>query len=149
MSDYIGFLVVSRKDGYLLEGKDHAAKVFERRADAQSACGALQNREVVRLRYDVAVQSLMEGSAFSFDCQEGLERFQKKVRNDMAHKPYLAKSQDHTLVRWKESDARPAENDSPGARMVSDAAAQAAAASQPSVETPKFNPAILVPERNQ
>jgi hypothetical protein len=144
MSDYIGFLVVNQEDGFCLEGKDHAAKIFEHRSDAISACGVMSKRTVFRLRYEMAIQSLLKGSAFMFDSDEGLARFHKKLRNDMAHKPYLARSQDRTYVRWKD----PAPGSGPAAGMAANAPVQTAPAGQPPVEAPAFNPAVLVREGN-
>jgi hypothetical protein len=141
----IGFLAVKQKDGYLLEGKDHAAKIFERYGDARSASGILEGRQVVALRYDEAVQSLLNGSAFCFDCDEGLARFHRRLRNDMAHKHFLAKSQDKTYVRWKKLVS----SDSAGAGLAADAAAQTAPPGQSPVEASVFNPAVLVREGNR
>jgi len=146
MNERIGWLVVKQKDGYLLEGKDHAAKIFEERTDARSASGILASREIVPLSYDAAVQSLLNGSAFCFDHDEGLARFHRRLRNDPAHKHFLANSQDRTYVRWKE---KPTASGQPGADLAANAAAQAIPPGPSPVEAPVFNPEILVGKGNQ
>lgn len=147
MSDNIGFLVVNQTSGYLIEGKDHAAKVFETLANARSACGVMQKWAPVRLRYTDAVRSLLKGSALCFDTEDGHAKFLKKVRNDMANKAFLTLSQDRNFIRWRVVAHDP--NASPGAGVVADAIAQTAPASSPPVETPAFNPAVLVRDGNR
>jgi hypothetical protein len=147
MSDNIGFLVVNQTNGYLVEGKDHAAKVFETLANARSAISALQKWMPVRLRYTDAVRSLLKGSALCFDTEDCHRKFLKRVRNDATNKAFLTLSQDRNFVRWRTIPHDP--NANPAASVVSDAIAQTAPASGPPVETPAFNPAVLVREGNR
>lgn len=138
MGQRIGFLVVNQKTGYMLEGKDHAAKIFDREADARGACKALSAERPVPLNYDNLARSLLKGAAFCFETEEGHRQFLNRLRNDISNKPMVAFSQDRQFVKWrfeKKPDAAPA-------NVVNDAAAQVPAKQSAGPGT--FNPDILV-----
>jgi hypothetical protein len=138
MGQRIGFLVVNQKTGYMLEGKDHAAKIFDREADARGACKALSFERPVPLNYDNLARSLLKGASFSFETEEGHRSFLNRLRNDMPNKPMVAFSQDQHFIKWrfeKKPDAAPA-------NVVNDVAAQVPA--KPGAGSSPFNPDILV-----
>ncbi len=137
MSDRIGFLVVNQKTGHLLEGKDHAAKVFDDERSARSACQVLSANKPVALNYENMVKSLLKGSTFCFDTEEGHRKFISRLRNDMANKPFIKFSEDRARVRWryeKKPEAAPA-------NVVTDAAV---ASNAPATGSGQFNPDVLV-----
>jgi hypothetical protein len=115
MSKHFGFLVVSRRTGYMLEGKDRAAKIFGSEKDAKSKCQIINQQVPVHISYEHVTQSLLKGSAFSFESEEVYQKFMYSLRHDAAHKPFLQFSQDRTFVRWRSTgDAKAA----PGAGVA-------------------------------
>jgi hypothetical protein len=143
MSQKIGFLVVNRKTGYMLEGKDHAAKIFEREADARSACGVMSSNNPVALDYGSAAKSLLKGSTFCFDSEEGHQKFLARVRNDPGNKPFVAFSQDRHRIRWRFEQKLPT---AAPANVVGDVAAQVPLKQEPGPLA--YNPDILVRKGN-
>jgi hypothetical protein len=139
MSNHIGFLVVSQKTGYMLEGKDHAAKIFELEADAKSQCAPMSGKKAVPIDYDSAVRSLLKGAAFCFDSEEGYRKFLARVRNDTVNKPFTKFSTGPDFVRWRFTP-EPGSHSPDGLRA---AAAKAAPVATPPGQIP-FNPHILV-----
>lgn len=101
MSKHFGFLVVSRRTGYMLEGKDRAAKIFGSEKDAKSKCQVLNQQVPVHIPYEHVTQSLLKGSAFCFESEEVYQKFMYRLRNDSAHKPFIEFSQDRTFVKWR------------------------------------------------
>lgn len=130
----------------MLEGKDHAAKIFDTMPIARRACKPLQDQVPVPLPYHKLVRALLEGSAFCFDTEDGHARFLKQLRHDTSNKAFLAFSEDRNFIRWRhtaKSDAKPDHN--PG--VAAGPPVPAAPAAAPSTET-FFNPAILARESN-
>jgi hypothetical protein len=103
MSKKFGFLVVSRRTGYMLEGKDHAAKLFETLVIAKQAGRPLSDQAPVQISYDTLAASLLKGSAFCFDTDELHAKFIKCLRNDQGNKVFLPYSQNRLFVRWRAS----------------------------------------------
>jgi hypothetical protein len=101
MSKYIGYLVVSRRTGYMLEGKDHTARIFDSEAIARRACKPFQEQTPVPIPYHHVARSLLDGSAFCFETEEGYAKFMKCLRNDTSNKPFMAYSQDRNCIRWR------------------------------------------------
>jgi hypothetical protein len=140
MSKNIGFLVVSGRTGFLVEGKPGAAKIFDSRRAAQSICKPQMLQVPEALTYHQLTMSLLKGTAFCFDTAAGHERFIALVRNDPAHKMMLKYCEDGTFIKWRYD----AEKISSDTSVVTDAIASAPPARQSPVEAPTFNPAILV-----
>lgn len=108
MSDRIGFLVVSQKTGFLLEGKEHATKIFDNRRAAQSACNPVGGQVPVPLLYYDMVQALLSGTVFCFVTEDGHSRFLKALRCDPSNAAFLDYSQDRELIRWRHVATKPA-----------------------------------------
>lgn len=121
MSKHFGFLVVSRRTGYMLEGKDRAAKIFGSEKEAKSRCQVLNQQVPVHIPYEHVTQSLLKGSAFCFESEEVYQKFMYRLRHDAAHKPFIEFSQDRTCVKWRHSNVAEKTNagagvaDKPGA----------------------------------
>lgn len=136
MSKYTGWLVVSQRTGYMQEGKDHAAKVFDTQAAARRACKPLSDQLPVPITYPDLAASLLKGSAFCFDTADGHSKFIKCLRNDLSNKPFTVYSQDQAFVRWRHQVEKLADQVAAPVKMESP--------SKPSTEAMLFNPAILV-----
>ncbi len=143
MSKYIGWLVVSQRSGYMLEGKDHAAKVFDTQAIARRACRPVSDQVPVPILYHDLAATLLKGSTFCFETDDAYGKFIKCLRHDAANKPFLVYSQGRACVRWRHKNENNDPKTDPRAGVVSDTLAQAPAAMKP-METSPFNPAILV-----
>lgn len=144
MSKSLGFLVVNVKTGLMLEGKNHAAKLFGSRNEATHACRPLSSDQVFPLAYPMVAESLLKGTAFCFSTPEVHLRFLKNLRNDPANKPMAAYSQDRSYVRWRKPVETSTPKTEPGASVAARPVDAAGSAKKPSVETPGFNPSILV-----
>src|SRR5208337_5097319 len=144
MSKYIGWLVVSQRTGYMLEGKDHAAKVFDTQSVARRACRPLSDQVAVPIPYRDLAAALLKGSAFCFETDDAYDKFIKCLHYDAANKPFLVYSQDRTRVHWRHQNEKDAPKTDPRAGVVSDTLAQTPPAPKPSVEALPLNPAILV-----
>jgi len=103
MSKHFGFLVLSRRTGYLAEGKNHAAKVFESAQSAKQACRPLSDQAPAPIAYAAMAVSLLKGSAFCFENEALHVKFTKCLRNDIANKAFLAYSQDRNFVHWRKT----------------------------------------------
>ena len=150
--NHVGFLVVTDDTGYLLEGRDHAAKIFETAADAKAQCSSLSKRRPVRMDYDEMVRSLIKGSAFCFATEAGHTKFLKRLRNDPGHKAFIELCRDRNFVSWRIQNAPSAQavhNDT-GVAVLKNP--DPAPADRPPVEAGEppgpFNPQILVREGN-
>lgn len=144
MSKYIGWLAVSPRTGFMLEGKDHAAKIFDTQAVARRAVRPLQDHVPVPVTYRDLVASLLKGSAFCFDNDDGYTKFVKCLRYDLAHKVFLVYSQDRAFVHWRHKNEKDVAKTDPGAGVAPDPAVKAPPSTNPPVEAQAFNPDILV-----
>ena len=144
MSRYIGWLVVSQRTGFMLEGANHAAKIFDTQAIARRACKSLSDQLPVPIPYPDLASALLKGSAFCFETGDAYGTFIKNLRNDAANKPFLVYSQDRTYIRWRHSNEKPVAKTDPHASVAADPSAKTVPAPSAPVEASSFNPAILV-----
>lgn len=140
MSNQLGFFVVSKRTGYMLEGRDHAAKIFDTQGEARRACKPLQDQVPVPVTYASLAKSMLKGAPFCFDNEGVYARFIKYLRNDIANKPFIAFSQDRNFVRWRHT---PHAKTDPAADVGADARREAVPVSTPPDAT-RYNPDILV-----
>lgn len=102
MSDQrIGFLVVNRRTGFIIEGKEHAARVFDTERQARSACNPIQPQVPAQLTYDDLVKALISGTTFCFEGTEAYGRFIKHLSHDASNRPFLIFSHNKARVRWR------------------------------------------------
>jgi hypothetical protein len=101
MSKNVGFLVVNRRTGFMLEGQDHAAKVFDTDRLARLACKPLQPQISVPVMYGDLVKALIQGTAFCFDGPMAYSKFIKNLSHDVSNKPFLNFSQNPAKVHWR------------------------------------------------
>jgi len=141
MSKQLGFFVVSKRTGYMLEGRDHAAKIFDTNAEARRACKPLQDQIPVPVQYADVAKALLKGSAFCFDNEIVYDKFIKGLRNDLPNKPFIAFSKDRNFVRWRHT---PDAKTNPAPDVAADARRETVSASAAPVQTTQFNPDLLV-----
>lgn len=139
MSKQFGFMVINRRTGFLLEGKQSSARIFDNQAAARRACRLNRPEEPLPLTYEQLTQSLLKGASFSFDSEEGHRKFLVALRNDPANKALSAYSQDREFIKWRHEAKTP--NDT---SVDNGSGVKVVPAKQPSVEAPTFDPAILV-----
>lgn len=132
----------------MLEGANKAARVFESRETARRSCVPLQSQVPMPITYEQVVHSLLHGSAFCFDTEDGHARFLKRLRNDPGNKPFVDFSRNREFVRWRHSNEKHSEKPGVGARVVGDVVVKAVPAEKPPLEVSEFNASILVREGN-
>jgi hypothetical protein len=98
---YLGFLVVNPKTGFMAEGKEHAARVFENLLAARQACKPPTPKVPYEITYETLVKSLLSGIGFCFESEATYAKFIKQLSHDMGNRPFLAYSRDKNLVRWR------------------------------------------------
>jgi len=152
MSEHVGFLVVTAETGYLLEGRDHAAKIFETPADAKEQCPPLSKRAPVKLGYEEMLRSLFKGSTFCFANEGAHTKFLKRLRNDPGHKAFVELSRDRDFISWRVKNETPTQSVRNDPSVAVHQAPDPVPPAQPPVEAGEpvtaFNPAILVREGN-
>lgn len=156
MSETVGWIVASRTTGYLLETKDHAAKIFDTQRDARHACPPMGAWQPVRLTYEEARKSLLDGSPFCFLVADCHRRFVNRVRNDPVNKAFVQLSLDPQFVRWRVSPMAganpqpqpPAPAAARGPHLANHPPVKTVPPAPAPVETTIFNPSVLVPERH-
>lgn len=142
----IGFLVVNQRTGYMQEGKDHAARIFDGPIAARLAIRPMTPEVPVPLSYEDMVRSLLKGSSFCFDTDEGFNKFVARVRNDPGNRPFVAYCKDRTFVKWRHAKPELTQDiPIPTQDIPLPTLAPAEQAPVPKPEaTMQFNPAILV-----
>lgn len=128
----------------MMEGRDHAAKIFDTQGEARRACKPFQDQVPVAVTYANLAKSLLKGAPFCFETEAVYDRFIKALRNDMSNKPFLSFSRDRNFVRWRHTPNAKAD---PASNVGADARSEPVPAAAPSVES-RYNADILVRESN-
>lgn len=144
MSSRIGFLVVNPKTGFVLEGRDHASKIFADEKEARRACKPMAGQVPMRIAYRDIVSALLLGSSFCFDSEDTHKRFLGLVRNDPENRPFTAYSKERDLVRWRHTNEKVLPKTNPCAGVATNPGAAPVPAKNPPVEGTGFNHEILV-----